>query len=69
MLEPNDLQRVSDLVVRGVLRTELRDVVEGIRTRLNPHPAHQKEVRIGLSLARACVYAYVFKLIYVIHIP
>ncbi len=46
MLEPDDLSRMVDLVRRGASSEEIEIAANGIRARLNPHPAGQQELNV-----------------------
>ncbi len=46
MLEEKDLGHIENLIRSGMDRIRLRDEVEKIRAKLNPHPAQQKELNV-----------------------
>ena len=46
MLEEKDLGHIENLIHSGMDRIRLRDEVEKIRAKLNPHPAGQKELNV-----------------------
>ena len=46
MLGEKELLAVDELLQKNVHRQVLRDAVEKIRERLNPHPAGQKELNV-----------------------
>ncbi len=41
MLDPDDFRTIRDLLVAGATKQQLQECAQGIRARLNPHPAGQ----------------------------
>ncbi|MBC8243470.1 MAG: lysine 2,3-aminomutase [Verrucomicrobia bacterium] len=46
MLEADDFRRMRDLVAKGAPESEIQLAADGIRGRLNPHPAGQMELNV-----------------------